>query len=232
MELWLERLPGPTTTLLGSKSGYVSLLQQNVDQSLTIESYFPLPNDIIYATISNSGSNTITFQYVPRVIITTKGLNIPVVAGPGLWTTGSNYDTVLTSSTALGAVLVGNYRQADIPSSGFDPIELTCQPKIGDEIRFEYDESLSYRIIDVLPSSSGTALVTYLYLDNPIPPGGFNIDHFTIRRKVKDYITGITLDSNLISQIDEGFLMPEYPSTDLKKNLSKIINDLSQKNVI
>lgn len=232
MEMWLERLPGPTTISLGSKSSFVTISSKNIDQSFVIKDFFPLPGDIIYATISNLGPQILLFQFVPRIIITTKGLNIPVVTGPGLWITGSSYDTVLTSSTALGKALLGNYRQADIPSSGFDPIELSCQPKVGDEIRFEYDESLSYRIIDVLPTSSGTNPITYLYLDRTIPPGGFNLDHFTIRRKVKDYITGIALDSNLISQIDEGFLLPEYPSRDLKNNLPKIINDLTNRSLL
>jgi hypothetical protein len=125
----------------------------------------------------------------------------------------------------------GNYKQLDIEGSGFDPIELPCVPKIGDEIRFEYDESNVFKIIDTgLISGSGEFIIT---LDNNVPSiSTLDINHFTVRRKIKDYITGIALDANLVSPIQEGFLFPEYPSTDLKNNLPKIINDLANKSLL
>jgi len=158
----------------------------------------------------------------------TLGIAIPTTNAP-FWFTGSANGNTVTASADLTTALAGNYIQQDIVGSGFDPIQLPCTIQIGDEFRFEYDESNTFRVTDI--QTTGSQFV--YFLDRDIPSiSSLNIDHFLVRRKVKDYITGITLDSSLVTPINEGFLLPEYPSIDLKKNLSKIINDLSQKNVI
>jgi hypothetical protein len=209
------------------------------DFSLKKDNYFPTTGEYIYVTVTNKGPNNLNTAggagniYNNLVISTNNAIN-PSIGSGIFWLTGSNNSTSITSSEALGQFILGNYRQKDIINSGFDPIESTCDIIVGDEIRFEYDENNTYRIIDIYPTSSisGSAIFYYT-LDRIVPTSpSLNINHFTIRRKIKDYITGITLDSNLISQIDQGFLLPEYPSSDLKKNLPKIINDLSQKNII
>jgi hypothetical protein len=202
---------------------------------IAINNWQPLPGDILFATfevisISSNASKPVILN-TSAMNITTLGLTIPS-AGPIFWTTGSSFDTVLTSSAALGEALQGNYIQIDITGSGFDPIENECTIKVGDEFRFEYNESNTFRVTDVLITGSGGTNYAYVTVTPPIPPAGINLNQFTVRRKIKDYITGITLDADLIIPIQEGFILPEYPSTDLKKNLSKIINDLSQKNVI
>jgi len=237
--LWLER--GATSQSLGEQTGavYGSTINgrpNNAGTNLKIvkNDFFAQPGDIIYVTLENLGPSSIVFYLAyPRLKITTN-VNVPGVSGPGLWTTGSANDTVITSSLTLGEVLQGNYIQEDIAGSGFDPIEVPCEIFPGDEIRFEYDETLSYKVLDVLSTSSagGIGIVTYLTLDRSVPSYGINLDHFTVRRKVKDYITGITLDNNLITPIQAGFLLPEYPSETIKKNLPNIVNDLYNRTLI
>jgi hypothetical protein len=195
-----------------------------------IAEFVPSIGDTMYCTAKvvtpASGSSVGNFS----LKITTLGLNIPGVSGP-FWFTGSANSNILTSSVSLAQVMDGNYKQLDIGGSGFDPIESPCVPKIGDEIRFEYDESNTYRIINTdLISGSGEFVIT---LDGNVPSiSTLNINHFTIRRKIKDYITGIALDANLILPIQEGFLFPEYPSFTLKENFPNIVNDLYGKTLI
>ena len=159
----------------------------------------------------------------------TLGIAVPTTSTP-FWFTGSSTSNTITASADLSQVIFGNYIQQDIEGSGFDPFQLPCTIQIGDEFRFEYDEANTFRVIDV--QSTGSSQLVYV-LDKDIPNiSSLNINHFTVRRKIKDYITGITLDRGLVNQIDEGFLLPEYPSIDLKNNLPKIINDLANKSLL
>lgn len=232
MQIWKKN--GGTSTVIGSKnisvfrfSGGFTYVGAVAD--CTAE-FTPSVGDTIYCTAkfinALPGATVRNFS----LKITTLGLNVPGVSGP-FWFTGSANSNILTSSVSLAQVMDGNYKQLDIGGSGFDPIELPCVPKIGDEIRFEYDESNTYRIIDTgLISGSGEFVIT---LDGNVPSiSTLNINHFTIRRKIKDYITGIALDANLILPIQEGFLFPEYPSFTLKKNFPNIVNDLYGKTLI
>lgn len=196
--------------------------------------YKPNAGDVIYATILDYGSKDIYIS--PSYFkISTRGRIIPSADSTinDMWTTGSVNDYIITSSAELGNALKGNFKQIDIPSSGFKPIEVPCEIFPKDEIRFEYDESLTYRVLGVTNTTSSiNTSVTYVTLDKPIPPSGINLNHFLVRRKIKDSITGIALDTDLLFPINEGFLLPEYPSSTIKRDLSKIINDLSEKNII
>ena len=195
--------------------------------------FTPNPNDRLYVTLEliggTPGSDRIQNAYLK---IETLGLSIPSVDGP-FWYTGSANSTTITSSLGLGAVLQGNYQQIDIENSGFDPIELPCQIQVGDEIRFEYDEANTYRIISVDPTGSGAGIQTILTLDRPVPTiPTLDINHFTVRRKIKDAITGISFNAGLLTTVQDGFLLPEYPSKTIQNNISNIIQDLINKSVI
>ena len=87
----------------------------------------------------------------------------------------------------------------------------------------------AYKIIDIQSTGS-----QYVYmLDKNLPSASYlNINHFTVRRRVKDYITGVALDTNLVMPIEAGFMLPEYPSQTLKQNLPNILNDLYGKTLI
>jgi len=192
----------------------------------------PTTGDTIYVT-AQLLNDSFAVGYIQNYImkVSTLGVALPAVTS-SFWTTGSANSTTLTSSIALGAALQGNYKQVDIPNSGFDPIELPCEIQVGDEIRFEYDEIYSYRIIDV--NSTGSNFIqTILTVDRPIPSiPSLNINRFIIRRKIPDAITGIALDATLFTPISDGFLLPEYPSQTIKSEYSNIVQDLINKSVI
>lgn len=245
LELWLNR--GGNTYSLGyvvgstistEKLRVIKNWSANVNGTLvTTNNFLPQNGDKIWVTVTNQAS---TFYspflgslkqwqrpgYPPPYLkITTKNLNVPTVNTP-FWYTGSS--NILTSSVGLATALNSNNKQIDIEGSGFATIEAPCLPIVGDEIRFEYDESLVYRISNVSPTGS----VVYLTLDNFVPSNGFDVNHFTIRRKVKDAITGITLNNNLNYPIQSGYLLPEYPSEKIKNNISKITTDLRNRTLI
>jgi hypothetical protein len=252
LELWRDNLtPLPTPTKLGEYKSPIYGRNRNSSQivlpqsspgsnpNLRISSIFtPQVGDYIYAT-ARVVTNASPSQFLISPRIQTYAMRVSSIATPPAsvsspyWTTGSANSTTLTSSLQLGAVTQGNFKQQDIPSSNFDPIELPCEIQVGDEIRFEYDELNSFKIISVNQSGSGNDIFTILTVDQPIPSiPSLNINNFTIRRKIPDAITGIALDATLFSPISDGFLLPEYPSQTIKSEYSNIIQDLINKSVI
>ena len=133
-----------------------------------VSNFFPQLNDQLYPVVEYlSGQPTAINDYVinfgnyaTQFVITTNGLEAPAVTSP-FWTTGSINGTTLTSSVALGTVLGGGYQQVDITSSGLPSIDNEALLVTGDEIRFEYDESYTYKILSVentfLPIYGNTA---------------------------------------------------------------------------
>lgn len=195
--------------------------------------FTPQLNDYItfYITKATGLSDYSNIIYPPTVIITTSNLIIPTVTAP-FWTTGSNNSTSITSSANL-AFAYQQYVQKPIPQSNIGNTEV-FQIKVGDEFRFEYQEGPSsvFRVTNAILSGSSPARV-YVTFDKPIPSvPSLNIDHFTIRRPVKSLGAGVILDSPFVSNVSGGFLFPEFPSDGILKNLSSIVNNLSEKNII
>lgn len=229
---------GGTDTILGQTSG--TTLSSDGFKTIIVPNFAPQPGDKIFFEVYNGGQYTMYKRPgspAPYLQIITKNLNAPSasLAGGNFWSTGSNSLSVLTSSIELGKVLSINNKQIDIEASALPPIQYSCLPKVGDEIRFDYDEDNTYKIINVNPTSSGVNRITYLTLDNPIPASGsgFDINRFLIRRKVKDAITGVIIDANLSNlTIEDGFLLPEYPSKTIQNNISSIITNLINNSVI
>jgi hypothetical protein len=238
LEIWYKR--GGTDTLLSTSGDitfgayYSSVLAQE-------NNFYPQPNDQIYVLARLVGGSSVTLQFANTVNydtslkITTNAAQNTSVTAP-FWTTGSSVynnssaSISLTSSVSLGVALQGMYKQQDIPNSGFEPIEFPSLILPGDEIRFEYDEATAYRIVEVLPSSSGTDPLILLTLDRPFPVSpSININHFIIRRPVKDF--NLTLDTTP-TVTDFGFLFPEYPSDKVNNNLQNIIKNLNEKGLL
>jgi hypothetical protein len=192
-------------------------------------SFEPGPSDYVYLTVELIAGPGITGGIKNwSWKIETLGIPVGSIFSP-FWTTGSSNRNQITASSALTNVILGNYKQQDIAGSGFDPIQFANDIKIDDEIRFGYDESYTYKITDIQSTGS-----QYVYvLDRNLPSASyFNINQFTVRRKVKDYITGVALDANLTTPIEAGFILPEYPSQTLKQNLPNILNDLYGRTLI
>jgi hypothetical protein len=120
-----------------------------------LKNYFDFNDqDEIYPVVEWLSGNTVSIcdyiknygNYNTWFNIKTNGLEAPSVLEP-FWTTGSINDTVLTSSVSLGTILNGGYQQVDITSSGLPLIDSEAMIYPGDEIRFEYDESLAYKVV-------------------------------------------------------------------------------------
>ena len=192
-------------------------------------SFEPGPSDYVYLTVELIAGSGITGAIKNwSWKIETLGIPVGSIFGP-FWTTGSSNSNQITASATLTNVILGNYKQQDIAGSGFDPIQFANDIKIDDEIRFEYDESYTFKITDIQSTGS-----QYVYiLDRPLPSASYlDINHFTVRRRVKDYITGVALNANLVMPIEAGFILPEYPSQTLKQNLPNILNNLYGKTLI
>jgi len=127
----------------------------NKQYSCDINDYFFEAGDQIYPVIEWMTGNVVAINdyypnfgnYVTTFRVTSNGLEAPSVIDP-FWTTGSANDTTLTSSLSLGTILGGGYQQIDITSSGLPLIDTETLIFPGDEIRFEYDESLAYKVIN------------------------------------------------------------------------------------
>jgi hypothetical protein len=216
--------PVVTSNILFGGSFYT--YNPSYDFDITFE---PGPSDYIYLEVELIAGPGITGGIKNwSWKIETLGIPVGSIFAP-FWTTGSSNFNQITASSALTNVILGNYKQQDIAGSGFDPIQFANDIKIDDEIRFGYDENYTYKITDIQSTGS-----QYVYiLDRNLPSASyFNINQFTVRRRVKDYITGVALDANLVMPIEAGFMLPEYPSQTLKQNLPNILNDLYGRTLI
>ena len=231
---------GSTVTLLGYKD-YNTISTIENSYYLEVLGFFPQLNDKVFFTVENIGITPVCINVYnnaggngySRFEITTNQDVGTITDVPYFWSTGSDNSTTITSSIQLGAALQGNFKQSDITSSGFDPIQSAATIEVGDEFRFEYDENNTFTVISSSIYSSGSGLACSVTFDKFIPTSpNLDINHFTVRRKVKDYITGITLDNNLITPISGGFLLPENPSDGIKNNMPKIITNLFERNKI
>ncbi len=154
---------------------------------------------------------------------------IPTDAGivtSSYWITGSSSKNILTGSQFLK--LYNSYKayQLNYADSGYKNF-LEFGPRPSDEIRFEGDENQVYSIYNV--TSDNNAL--YLELDRDIV-NGTNINSFLIRR-YEPHPNYITLDWNGSGYTNgDGFLFPEYPSSDLTQNFDKVIIELKEKGII
>ena len=230
----LYKYNGVTTTLLaqydsptiiGNNFGFYNY-NRNYD---FIHNFIPSSNDFVYIEVELIADPGVTGKIKNwSWKIETLGIPIGTVFGP-FWTTGSNSSLSITASKDLSDTLLGNYKQKDITNSGFSSIKYSNDIKIGDEFRFEYDESYVHKVTDIQTSGSQFVYI----LDRSIPNvSSLNINHFTVRRKIKDYITGLSLGSTLYNPINEGFLLPEYPSTTIKNDFSAIVKNLADKGLL
>ena len=137
------------------------------------------------------------------------------------WTSSFNGNSI-TASDALSYFNSLGYIQSSSYNSGFStPLQFT--PIQNDEIRFGGQESQVFTVVS--SSYSGSRLC--LQLDRT--PQGNNLDYFVIRRLVDD--PGFIIVNTQNSQ-GPGFILPKYPTSTLKNNFSKIISDLSSKNLL
>jgi hypothetical protein len=111
--------------------------------------------------------------------------------------------------------------------SGFTP-PLPFEFQKYDEVRFEGDEGKVYTIMSSSLETIGGSQRRLVYFDKTLSTS-INPDYFVVRRLVLDPSFVMI---NGTEYAGPGFIIPNYPTPQLKNNLSNIIADLSSKGLI
>lgn len=148
-----------------------------------------------------------------------------------------------SASNVFSSDLIQNLDSASL-EMGFSPIKIPFgDVKPGDWIRFEYDKTRTFNIIGVgayqdfvSGSTDYPGLVTFKISPNigksNLAPGA-QINHFVIYRIINDG-TYVILDVNkdVPGGAYSGIIQPEYVSKQLTDNYDKIIQTLTEKEII
>ena len=118
----------------------------------------------------------------------------------------------------------------------FPPVTNKFKINIGDEIRFENNESLSYRVLNVTQQVIGGSNRVVLSLDRDIP-ASTNLNFFVLRRytQINNYVI---IDQQKIYSIPPsassapGILSTQYQVDTLNESPDKVISDLIEKGLI
>jgi hypothetical protein len=209
------------------------ILQKSVSQTYTLSA----PPQIITATdkyriiFTTSGYGPLTgfpFQGGGSFSLgqTTPPSSITLTAP--YWTTGPSSLNVLTGSIQMNSAVYGLTQTASLGSGYGDSIPFTVQRL--DEIRFSADENQMYQVLEVLSPLESVDGRLYITLDRDIV-SGTDLDSFFLRRLYPDP-TFVLMNVPAAGGGLSGFIYPEYITQDLTNNLSSIITDLQQKNLI
>jgi hypothetical protein len=148
---------------------------------------------------------------------------------PPYWTTGSSSRNILTGSTQINASVYGLI-QNEVSGSGYTNSTLPFTVQRLDQIRFSADENQMYQILGVESPLDSIDGRLYLTLDRDIA-NGTDLNSFFLRRMYPDP-TFVLMNVPAAGGGLSGFMYPEYITKELSGNLSSIITDLQQKNLI
>ena len=144
------------------------------------------------------------------------------------FTTGSSSKNVLTGSQFTSNIY--GRKQISLSGSGYFDVIYPFEVKVGDEIRFSYDEGLAFYIKAVTtPFDDIGDGYLYLTLNSDIP-NGTELNSFLIRRLVDDPSFVMLKGTGLPNTT--GFMTPEFVTQGIKDNFPNIIENLSAKNLI
>ena len=141
--------------------------------------------------------------------------------------------TVLTGSAGLSAKY-GSYFSGISGSAaqGFNAVNLPFTVEVGDEVKFNNDETKSFLITKVITPEENNLGRLYLTLNKPMNKA-VNKDFFAIRRYVDtSNMILMRIDKVVSSGGKGGILYPKYPSPRLKSNYEQIISDLKTKGIL
>ena len=136
------------------------------------------------------------------------------------------------SGSSIGLNDVYGQKQVDIYNSGFDPITLDFEPKIGDEIRFGGTEQQTYIITNVTQSMktqsglSGTHPTLTLVLNKRLN-ANVNTNYFLLRRYVEDSSNIIIETNKPKGQTSDGIIKPEFVTQEVKTLIDNYILGLT-----
>ena len=205
-----------------------TLLPNETDNIDAIGGYASFLNgDTVKVQLKNLSNNTITSTngYFQANQLGFSGSAATI--SPFFLSGSSPSSSVLTCS--LDLFRKAGYPQSDITSSGFNPIVDNFTFQVGDQLRFENDETKVHTI-----ASIGNPTTSYGPTLTITPPliSGSNIDFFLLRRFDNSTNTVLLVGGKPSGGTSGGTLTPKYLSEALLKGTSTIIADLSSKNLI
>jgi hypothetical protein len=152
-----------------------------------------------------------------------------------IFSVGSNSRNILTGSSDFQNVYGLLYKQSNTTGNyggvgGYDPITEYFNPQVGDEIRFNQNESLAFIIIGITESLLNSKV--YIQLNNSIP-SNITVDTagFLIRRNTVDP-SKLVINSPKLVGGAPGYLTPQYMSPDLIASLDKTVETLKENGIL
>ena len=210
----------------GYRYGVISFTDQNVQSGDSFE--VRITN--IYKNLTVRASNT-SISTTQNPISSTGIVSRYFGKGAAAGTLTNKIFLQPTSGADIGLNDVYGFKQVDITSSGFFPIEDQFIIQPGDEIRFKGTEAYTYKIIEMGINASNQTNMT---LDRNLPINWVNsdLDHFVLRRYV-DAPSSIIIESDKsIGGTSPGFFMPLYTTKGIEDNFDKIIQKLKTDQLI
>jgi hypothetical protein len=141
-------------------------------------------------------------------------------------------NTVLTASLSLSAkydnLFVGISGSG---TQGFNTVTTPFTVQVGDEIKFNNEETKTFLVTAVQTPAQNAEQVLYITLDRK-PNTSVNKDFFAIRRYVDTSNMVLMRINRVAGTQNAGVLFPEYPSDLLKVNYTRILSDLVNKGIL
>ena len=184
-----------------------------------------------------TGNSSVGYNNTSTWIISTNPLPTAPINVTGAFytvnTLGLESSLYTTSSALLQYYNLQGVHQKDISGSGFNPVTLPFTVEVGDEFRFEGDESKTFMVNNVgLLTSIPNLPILHIILDRPISGSGINVNEFVLRRYI-DSAGSFIFDGSVPSGVNSPYLIkPEYISKKLDQNIGKYIEDLTQKGLL
>ena len=152
-----------------------------------------------------------------------------------IFSVGSDSRNILTGSSDFQNIYGLLYKQSNTTGNyggvgGYDPITEYFNPQVGDEIRFNQNESLAFIIIGITESLLNSKV--YIQLNNSIP-SNITVDTagFLIRRNTIDPSKLVINAPKLVGGAP-GYLTPQYMSPDLIASLDKSVETLKENGIL
>lgn len=183
--------------------------------------------DTVKVQLNNLSSNTITSTNGYFQANQNSFSGSASTTAPFFLSGSSPSSSVLTCSLDLFRKV--GYPQADITSSGFNTINDNFTFQIGDQLRFQNDETKVHTITAI---GNPTTLYGPTLTITPSLISGSNIDFFLLRRFEDSANTVLLVGGKPSGGTSGGTLTPKYLSDKLQQGTSTIIADLSSKNLI
>jgi hypothetical protein len=183
-----------------------------------------------------TGNSSVGYNATSTWKISTNPLPTAPISTTGLFFTSSmtGFENWLYSTSSALIQYYGNQEthQKDIDGSGFNPVTLPFTIEIGDEFRFEGDESKTFMVQEASLITGLFATYLKIIFNRPIAGSGINVNEFVLRRYV-DSAGSFIFNGSVPSGIASPYLIkPEYISDKMEQNIGKYIADLTNKGLL